>query len=360
MSLTGELACPDSPLCCWLASRLPHVDRLRADYLVRLAPAATVCGWPYQAGPVPWGTLGTAIDLRHRFALSDDLSLVPARIGAWILERACAETGRPDPGCAELFDDVAGLVEQWRPDDRTRPALLPDPVEARLDRCCVALAWLEIIYRRGLPCADEPPDEVGPLSLAEPVPRLEVLLAGVHPGYLTDLQALLRRHADGWFTAMRAHSASTDVQVGITFTGSELVGGADADWYCRGCLIDCKATVHPRRLPDAGLYQPVCYALLDLDDRYEVDAVGLYLARQDRLVTWRLDHALAILAGARVDVEKLRADVAVVLLEAAACPDASRLPRRPVSTGGHRRGLRPGSGSASRLPAPRSASPPRR
>ncbi|HVA60939.1 MAG TPA: hypothetical protein VNG13_10460 [Mycobacteriales bacterium] len=318
MSLTRDLATPDSPLSWWLGVRLPHADRLRADYLARLHPAPTVCGWPCHADPVPWGTLGTAIDLRHRFALSDDLSLEPARIGAWILERACAEIGWPDPGCEELFDVVAALVEQWRPDDRTRPVLLPGTVEERLDRCCVALAWLEAVYRRGLPRVDERADEVGPLSLAEPVPPLEVLLAGVHPGYLADLQALLGRHADGWFAAMRTYSASTDVQIGVTFVGSDLVGGADADWYCRGCLVDCKATMHPRRLPDTGLYQPVCYALLDFDDRYEVDAVGLYLARQDQLVTWRLDDALATLAGARVGAEELRAELADVLLDAAA------------------------------------------
>ncbi|MHB2023269.1 MAG: hypothetical protein ACYCO3_08070 [Mycobacteriales bacterium] len=318
MSLTSHLTRPDGPLSCWLRARLPHVDRLRADYLARLQPAATVCGWPDRGDPVPWGTLGTAIDLRHRFALSDDVTLEPARVGAWLVEGACAEIGWPDPGFDELFDAVAALVEECRPDDRGSPLLLPARFEDRLDRCCVALAWLEAVYRRGLPRFDELPDAVGPLCLGGPVPRVEQLLAGVHPGYLGDLQALLRWHGAGWFAAMRAHSSSPEVQVGLTFAGSDLVGGAEADWYCRGCLVDCKATMHPRGPADAGLYQPVCYALLDVDDDYRIGSVGLYLARQDQLLTWRLDQALSLLAGGRVSAENLRGELAGVLSAAAA------------------------------------------
>lgn len=318
MSLTSHLARPDSPLGRWLRARLPHVERLRADYLERLEPAATVCGWPDCGDPVPWSTLGTAIDLRHRFALSDDLALQPARVGARLVEDACAEIGWPDPGFDELFHAVAVLVDECRPGDRRGPLLLPAQLEARLDRCCVALAWLDAVYRRGLPRFDELPNEVGPLCLGDPVPPVEQLLAGVHPGYLGDLQALLRWHGAGRFAAMRAQSTNAEVQVGLTFAGSDLVGGAEADWYCRGCLVDCKTTMHPRRLADWGLYQPVCYALLDFDDEYRIDSVGLYLARQDQLLTWRLDRALWLLAGGRVSVGELRGELGGLLIDTAA------------------------------------------
>jgi hypothetical protein len=52
-------------------------------------------------------------------------------------------------------------------------------------------------------------------------------------------------------------------------------GGADADLILGGLLLDRKSTIQPRRLGRDEIYQLAAYLLLDYDDEYGIDRVGL-------------------------------------------------------------------------------------
>ena len=74
--------------------------------------------------------------------------------------------------------------------------------------------------------------------------------------------------------------------------GSTDLGGADVVFILGGLLLDCEATRHPRSLGPEEIYQLAGYLLLDYDDHYRIDSLGLYLARQGGLITWDIDEFL--------------------------------------------------------------------
>jgi hypothetical protein len=86
---------------------------------------------------------------------------------------------------------------------------------------------------------------------------------------------------------------------GPTFQGSQDIGGADADFILGGLLLDCKAAIQPRRLGHAEIYQLAGYLVLDYDDRYGINRVGLYLSRQGALIVWTVEDFLHRLGATR-------------------------------------------------------------
>jgi hypothetical protein len=90
-----------------------------------------------------------------------------------------------------------------------------------------------------------------------------------------------------------------------TFAGSRDIGGADADLIVDNCLIDIKATINPK-LDVKWLYQVLGYVLLDYEDEYHIQSIGLYLARQGELIQWPLDPFLAAMTTVPVTVPELR------------------------------------------------------
>jgi hypothetical protein len=89
------------------------------------------------------------------------------------------------------------------------------------------------------------------------------------------------------------------------FAGSTDLGGADADIIVGGLLVDCKATIRPHPIHRSALQQLAGYLLLDYDNAYGIDRVGLCLFRQGALITWTVPEFLAAL-GARVPLPQLR------------------------------------------------------
>ena len=80
---------------------------------------------------------------------------------------------------------------------------------------------------------------------------------------------------------------------------------ADGDLILDDCLVDIKATVNPK-VSQAMLYQVVCYALLDREDRFSIRKTGLYMARQGALIVWPLPELLMMLGTNDTDIGKLR------------------------------------------------------
>ncbi|MEU5666495.1 hypothetical protein [Streptomyces longwoodensis] len=92
---------------------------------------------------------------------------------------------------------------------------------------------------------------------------------------------------------------------GPVFAGSADLGGADADFIVDGLLIDCKATTRPYSLNRSAVQQLAGYLLLDYDDAYRMDRVGLYLSRHGALITWTVPDFLNCL-GATLPLPALR------------------------------------------------------
>ena len=68
------------------------------------------------------------------------------------------------------------------------------------------------------------------------------------------------------------------------YPGSAWIGGADADLISNKCLIDIKAG--KKIAATEFVRQVLAYALLDVADEYQLDSVGIYLARYGQL--WRI------------------------------------------------------------------------
>ncbi len=109
-------------------------------------------------------------------------------------------------------------------------------------------------------------------------------------------------------TAFREYRALPPraVTCGPVFTGSADIGGADADFILDGLLLDCKATIMPRKLGADEISQLLGYLLLDYGDEYGIRRVGLYLSRQGAAITWDVATFLKLL-GADAPLPQLRA-----------------------------------------------------
>jgi hypothetical protein len=185
-------------------------------------------------------------------------------------------------------------------------------------RLCFVAAYYEDIYRTG---------EVRRFSMladATPATTLDDLMAAV-PGYAVEDVGRQLELAEEPFAPFRALAAESRV-CGPTFQGSEDIGGADADFILGGLLLDCKATIQPRRLGRDEIYQLAAYLLLDYDDEYGIDRVGLYLSRQGALIVWSVEELLRLL-GATGGVTDLRGRLRDHLRRAGLAAASFRLPR---------------------------------
>jgi hypothetical protein len=95
--------------------------------------------------------------------------------------------------------------------------------------------------------------------------------------------------------------------LGPAFAGSALIGGADGDLVAAGLLLELKSS-SKLSLPVIG------YALLDFDDAYRLDTLGLFNARYGYLVTWNAASLLRDLAGHPVNLAAARDEFQVLLL----------------------------------------------
>ena len=82
------------------------------------------------------------------------------------------------------------------------------------------------------------------------------------------------------------------------------MGGADADMIIGDLLLEVKASANAT-IKREDFYQIIGYVLLDCHDAYQIERVGLYLARFGHLVTWPMPECLELL-GAQRDLAELR------------------------------------------------------
>ncbi|MEU9136929.1 hypothetical protein AB0D33_13325 [Streptomyces sp. NPDC048404] len=70
-------------------------------------------------------------------------------------------------------------------------------------------------------------------------------------------------------------------------------------------LIDCKAVIRAHTLTRSAVQQLAGYLLLDYDDTYGINRVGLCLSRHGGLIVWSAEEFLDAM-GARVPLPELR------------------------------------------------------
>jgi hypothetical protein len=297
MSLTSCLDDRHSPLRLFLDAELPDVAAVVDNYRSRL-PQHPDTVQPHGSGPLDHQSLGQAIDLRLRIAFGSPVtSTVVTGIGRAAMHLADTHS------CAAALA-LAGAAQELLTQLNAQPPALPGALlgeaasEEHLARLCFVAAWFEAVARAGL----RPGSPLLHADLSRGLDGLLEQVPGYVPGDLTAQAALADR--PGALRWVLETPASQRV-CGPVFTGSHDVGGGDADFIAGGCLIDCKSTIHPSRIGWPHLYQLAGYLLLDYDDAYGIDRVGLYLSRQGRLVDWEAGHFLRLL-GARRTLPELR------------------------------------------------------
>jgi hypothetical protein len=88
---------------------------------------------------------------------------------------------------------------------------------------------------------------------------------------------------------------------------------ADADLIAAGLLLDLKTSAKKPSLAIKDILQVIGYALLDFDDEYHIDTLGIFSARYAYLATWRLTALLDELAGQKINLWATRNEFRQVL-----------------------------------------------
>lgn len=285
MSLTSHLRQADSPVRRFLFERFPKTRPVVADVRAAVVGAATI----RPPVPVPWSLLGTAVDYRVRGYFGPVSFAGIPEAGAQLL-------WGPDEGF-EFYAEAGSALDARARELGSVGRRLDREQEEWLARFCLVLSLFEVVFRSGT----QPP-EIASLSPDTVTP--DQLLAIPQQAWVDDLCAL------SWaFYDQHADLLSKPAILHPTFDGSGDVGGADADLVLDGCLLEIKATIHVQRVDPLWLYQLLGYTLLDYSDRLGINAVGIYFARQTRLVRWPLDELMKTMAGTDLpSLTELRAD----------------------------------------------------
>ncbi|TFI40941.1 hypothetical protein E4P29_22385 [Rhodococcus sp. 1R11] len=177
---------------------------------------------------------------------------------------------------------------------------LPESLEFEMIRLCVVAAQLDQLYRAYPFVIDKTTLLEGTSVVSFDKARAQV------PWFLIDQVHDQVRRANIALGPLHANSAKAIA--GMSFTGSELVGGADADLLVDGLLLDFKSTHKATSIGRSDVYQLAGYVLLDFDDLHQIDRVGVYWTRHGVLRTFTLSTFFQLL-GATVSVPELRAEL---------------------------------------------------
>ncbi|WNM32742.1 UvrD-helicase domain-containing protein [Streptomyces sp. Li-HN-5-11] len=305
LALTHQLRFKDAPVTAFLRRHLPGVEAVRRDYLSRLA------GLPYPVQPLDvhapaWDCLGHAIDYRLRMLLGQ----LPGQAVVLGVKEFDGDVPQPVAGMLRetareavlaAGEEMLQRFAQWR----HNPAQATDEQRTRL---AFVAAQYERTFRSGQLTRDNM------LAGADEHTTLDDLMRQV-PRYVVEDIAEQMSLAHKPFAPF-LHLPENRRICGPTFDGSADIGGADADYILDGLLLDCKATIHPRSIGAAEIYQLAGYLLLDYTDTFAIDRVGIYLSRQGGLITWAVTDFLTML-GARAALPELRKTFQAALLHCA-------------------------------------------
>jgi hypothetical protein len=233
----------------------------------------TVRAAPIICAPAPGvnpGTIGTAFDYRARLCWAPiDWKTTVAAGGMMNV----FGLGRADLGMLALsLADELGRIAPERCADG-----LDDDAEERVCRCSYALALYEQFFRSSAAAASSPLLQLGKKA------RLDDVLALAPQAAVGDLAAMARLLCERHPELIRKPAIHNP-----RFDGSVEIGGADADVIVEEMLLELKTTKKDSFERVDHLYQLLGYVLLDYTNQYDLDAVGIYLARRGVLVKWAI------------------------------------------------------------------------
>jgi hypothetical protein len=308
--LTAEIANPRSPVRQFISERFTAGLRdLQGHYRVG-APSLIVPAVPRaEANP---GTVGTAADWLLRFLVQPRPSLELAANGALLCG---ARRAAPSTGMLAALGDIASSLGLGRSQvvgsDETAFA---GPMEGNaappelLARACWALALLTEVWRGGPMVA-----AAGPLGqFRNREPSASKLLALAPPAALGQLAAFREVFQTALLSKLAAWHGPW--RLGPTFSGSALLH-ADADLIAAGLLLDLKTSAKKPSLAVTDLFQVIGYALLDYDDEFGINTVGIFSARYAYLATWDLGALLNELARHQVSLQGTRHEFRDLLIK---------------------------------------------
>lgn len=240
-------------------------------------------------------TVGTAFDIRTRMLLGkyEPRQTASAR-GVEVFGRMWSQYVENGERIAELLTEAFYEAE----------LLTAHGSEEDGDRASIVFAWCEAIYRAGIRVLLSSLPER--LQASESV---EDLFDSIPSAMLTDisnLRAANQEQIEQWRDIIYE---GADYMENPHFTGAYLVGGADGDWFINGTLFDCKVKdIIKAPWVRQVVMQLLGYLILDLDDDYETERIGIWLPRQAVVKTWTIeeivgDEANEMLTKARLDVQ---------------------------------------------------------
>jgi len=316
MSLTTHISDPRSPVRYWMSRNFPDVREALKDLRDSLPDmTGKTIAPPGRAS----STVGLALDYRIRLYWEPaPLQDLVAWKGATMA--AAAQAGRL---LGEYRQERDGGLLRWRKAESLAPAAffaafarylerhpparrrLPRPEERHLARYCYVLGLYDEVFRIGY---------VWPKSYLASLPAeatAKEVLAVVPDDRVRDIARL------SWACYEALHDYfDRPIVLNPNFAGSQYVGGADADLILDHRLVEIKTTVDAR-LDQNWLLQLLGYVLLDWDDQYAIDGLGVLFARQGALARWPLDRVLrAVGARGMAQLPALRADFKRLLVAA--------------------------------------------
>ncbi len=294
LSLTGQLKHDEAPVSRFMAHFLPHALAVQRDYLRRIAAL------PHPVQPIDvhypnWSALGHTIDYRLRLSFGSTLG--PAvELGIASLAGANYLPGAPSAVRRKALIDVGRELQATLNEYLADPRAVDDRTVTRL---CFVASFFEDIYRTGgIRRFSMLADRAAATTLDD--------LVGAVPAYVVDDIDQQLRLAEHPLARLRALPRRARI-CGPVFAGSADVP-ADADFVLGGLLLDCKATREPKRIGREEIYQLAGYLLLDYDNEFGIDQVGLYLSRQGGLIDWNVEEFLGRL-GASAPLPRLRVEL---------------------------------------------------
>lgn len=309
MSLMHELDDCRSPLSSFLAWHLPQWTRLADSYRQQLPPGPD--SWPQAAARCDDRMPGRAVARRLRVALG---ASVDGPLKAGVVLAAADITGACGIRQAQaVLRTGRGLIAELsaQPPAGRGPMRLAAPAEERLAQLCCLAARFEEVYQSGLHAGS-------PLFEIRPGDGLDQALAHTPAGTAADITAQVEL-ADRCGALQRLlETPEPGVRCGPLFAGSHDVDGTNAHFLAAGRLVDCESTADPLAVGRAELYRLASYLLLDYDDTFAIERVGLYLTRYGVLIEWETARFLRLL-GARQSLPDLRAACRRALTGCACC-----------------------------------------
>jgi len=277
MSLKTELDDPHSRITRFLRRHFPATSSTSRRYNPEIYRLQTIKP-KAEYSTVEYTLVGTAFHYRVCFALGP---MPPRKAAAYRGARLLISEGVVSAGLVERFFSSLDELTDVTVPHRNR---LSAEEERQLARFCLVLAHFERAYRSptGIP-EGTIFDQVAPRSSN---PR--ALLALAVTSNVSDVVELA--------IDVRERLPAGVLRFNPTFAGSVDVGGADGDLIIDRCLVEIKTTINPG-LNRNRLFQLLGYALLDYKDRYRIDSLGVYWARQRHFSVWKLQELLLLLTG---------------------------------------------------------------